>query len=138
MKKYFLTTFVIALFAIGFASSEASEEEKAFQGTYVLTDADGVKWTFTFKCGDPTNQVTAIREGMSEDDMYYGKWSGSTKATLVDFGDFHAGDPKLRFPDGVINLAGEHLYVSDEGWLYKGHDYLESKNPNKRIKITKQ
>ncbi|MBR6892739.1 MAG: hypothetical protein IKN15_05835 [Bacteroidaceae bacterium] len=144
MKKYLLTMCTIILFAIGFASSTGpTEEENSFEGTYVLTDADGVKWTFTFTCGDPTNQVTALKEGMNEDDMYYGEWSSffPVKGSyLLDFRDFHAGNPEFKFPDGKINFPGEWLHISSDGWLYKelNTENIESKNPNKRIKINKK
>lgn len=143
MKKYLITMCTIALFAVGFASSEtpASENEREFQGTYLITDEDGVTWTFTFTCGEePGHQVTAIKEGMDKDDMYYGRWhevGEDSGIYSLSFDDFYAGDPILKFPDGRTN-SYRSLYISDDNWLYKDQINLECKNPEKRIKIVKQ
>lgn len=137
MNKYFLTICTIALFAIGFASSEPSEEEKERQGTYVITDVNGVTWTFTLTCGE-LNQVTARKEGMSEDDMYYGNWTLFPKSScMLSFTDFHAGNPPVAFPNGTVFSGDECMELGFDGYLYKSDTYLSSKNPNGRIKWTK-
>ena len=134
MRKYFLTTCIMALFAIGFASSEESEEAKERHGTYVITDVNGVTWTFALL---DENQVTARKEGMSEDDMYYGHWTLFSKSCMLSFTDFHAGNPQIAFPNGTVWSDSECMELGFDGYLYKSDTYLTSKNPNGRIKWTK-
>lgn len=138
MKKKILQTFcILLLFAIGFAASaDDSELYSKYGGTYYVIDNDGVKWTFTVK---DDYKLTALREGMSVDDMYYGKWSsiGGGYVTF-NFSDFYAFSPVLRFPDESSNWSTEYLRFTEDGWLYQEYEYMNSKNPNKRLKMNKQ
>lgn len=137
MKKNIQTLFLIMLFAIGFAASVDDEETfSKYGGSYQVTDQEGITWTFTVK---EDYKLTALREGMHIDDMYYGKWSyiGGGYITF-DFSDFYAMSPVLVFPDGSRNWETEFFRFTEDGWLYQEYTYLDSKNPNKRLKMIKK
>ncbi len=138
MKKYYLSLFVMTLFAIGFAASDDSEEAAKLVGNYVVQDSKGTTWHFNFT---EDHQVTIKSNGMSDDDMYYGTWGaqvGGGWLCTLDFLSFHAGNPPIEFPNGCISSMGERIEVSDEGWIYNGWENLKAKNPKARLKMTKQ
>ena len=138
MKKYYLTMIVMALFAIGFAASDDSEVAEKLVGNYVVQDSKGTTWYFNFT---EDNKVTIKSKEMSDDDMYYGSWGaqiGGGWLCTLNFISFHAGNPPIEFPNGCISSRGERIEVSDEGWIYNGSDNLKAKNPNARLKMTKQ
>ena len=97
MKKIIYTLFVITMFAFGFAASDEgdTDSEDQFVGEYVVTDTEGTKWYFNFT---RDKQVTVKTAGMSDDDMYYGKRGVfSSGYSQLDFRDFHAGNPPIKF-----------------------------------------
>lgn len=139
MKKYLYSFITIAVFAIGFAASASDDPEvtKKVVGKYQVTDSEGTTWYFNLK---EDHTVTAKTEGMSDDDMYYGDWSEGIGGCLciISFMSFHAGNPPMEFPKERIWSKGEYMEVGKDGWLYKGHENLEAKNPNERLKMNKQ
>ena len=132
MKRIIYTLFVMALFSIGFAASEDTDTDGLYVGEYVVTDVKGTKWYFNF-LNDHT--VTVKTAGMSDDDMYYGQIS-SNSGGVLSFQDFYAGNPPIEFPS--FNSRGIHWYITSDGWLYKDRECADAKNPNARLKMTKQ
>lgn len=137
MKKTIYTLFVLTMFAFSFAATDdvETDSESPFVGEYVVTDTEGTKWYFNF-----TNdrQVTVKTAGMSDDNVFYGTLGSDAGGYYqLDFGDFYAGNPPISFPPFDTQWAS-HWYITEDGWLYMGYDGLEAKNPNARLKITKQ
>lgn len=147
---------VMAIFAIGFASSESEEERlesdkknlELFggEGTYEVVDAEGNKWYYTINAD---HKITIKKEGMSDDDMYYGSWiwaldfdemfSSNTQESdtrAIEFGiDSYQGNPNLYWPDG--SLEGDVATFSSDGWLYRELESYKSKNPTRRLRMKK-
>ena len=137
MKKIIYTLFVITMFAFGFAASDEgdTDSEDQFVGEYVVTDTEGTKWYFNFS---RDKQVTVKTAGMSDDDMYYGKRGSFSRGfSQLDFSDFHAGNPPIKFPKFDTPWE-DYWYITKDGWLYRGYDGLQAKNPKARLKITQQ
>ena len=136
MKKYFFTLLVLAVFSIGFvASDEYTGNDESLVGNYVVTDSEGTKWYFNF-----TNDknVTVKAAGMSDDEMYHGSRSIETDGYYsLYFDDYHGDNPPIAFPNGK-SVLGDYLYITKDGWLYHGYDYLRAKNPKARLKVTEQ
>lgn len=137
MKKYFYSLIVIVVFSIGFAASNDPEITEKVVGKYQIEDSKGTIWYFTLT---ENNVVTAKSQGMNDDDMFYGDWSDGINGCLciISFTSFHAGNPPIEFPNGCIWSRGEYMELGENGWLYKGHENLKAKNPNARLKMTKQ
>lgn len=135
MKKYIFTLYVMALFSIGFAASDGTDTDESFVGKYVVTDTKGTKWYFNFTSDRKVTVKTAV---MSDDDMYYGtRGFDSGEYYQIDFHDFHAGNPPIEFPKFDTQYEN-YWYITKDGWLYRGYDCLIAKNPNSRLKMTKQ
>lgn len=146
MKKYILSIFTIALFAVGFAASDEDstdsatideavtsnnpdDENASITGTYEVKDKIGQTLVLTLK-DDKTATVTL------EGKTYYCSWKRS-----ANIGD---GEVELRFSDDPPALVfeggvAETMYYPEilGGWLYYNYTARKAKNPNRRLAIKK-
>lgn len=134
MRKFIWTIVVMTIFAVGFAASDTTDE--SLVGKYTLTDAQGTKWYFSFTSD---TKVTVKKEGMSDDDMFYGNRSYESDGHYqIDFDDFYAGNPPISFPKIGKPYGDMPWYLTTDGWLYCDYDRLLAKNPEVRLKMNKQ
>jgi len=137
MKKFCFTMATIALFAIGFAASDDSEERKELIGDYEIRDSNGTIWHLKLSDGD---RATLKTQNMSDDDVVYGKWYPrhvDDEICVISFRDFYAGTPPIEFPNGQV-WSSEDLSISNEWYLYHDWRHRKSKNPNTRLKVMKK
>lgn len=98
MKKYLLTLVVMALFSIGFAASEEDKTIPLSAGEYEIKDSRGTVWHINLM---ENYEVTLKSEGMSDDEMFYGKWSGD----ILSVKNYHSLYPPIYFPVGDVSGA---------------------------------
>lgn len=118
------------------ASEQKEKQEEAnnntITGTYEVTDKLGCTIHITLN-KDKTATITGVR---GENITYYCSWDDLTsinKGIRIDFSD---EKPYLVYEGGADEIAALSLYLKD-GWLYKGRDNVEAKNPKWRLKATK-
>lgn len=151
MKKVLLSTFVMALFAIGFSASDEEEssngssssenqteqkQENSFLGTYEVTDKVGCTIRITLK-EDETATVTGIKGNKT---TYYCSWRDFTE-TYGGIEVWYNDDvPYLVFEGGdnsTKNLVNAGGCITPDGWYYVTTEEAKAKNPKWRLKAKK-
>lgn len=149
MKKYILSIFTIALFAVGFAASDeenssgssneqeqtVKEEKSNIPGTYEVKDKVGCTIRITLK-EDGTATITGVR---GENVTYYCTWHDQSyhknRMAIIEFSDFDKR-PYLFFDGGTTEKFSDCCFLSKDGWFY--YSVLpETNNPEWRLKATK-
>ncbi len=143
MRKIIYTIGLIVFFAIGFAASDADDtafEDKETQdkfldqvtGTYVVTDEDGVVYTFYI------NRDKTMRASASGN-IFYGSWRKVNGRVNFKFGSRDANElPRIAFKSEMSLWIDNDYFISEDGFLYGGGSFQPDKhNPDYRLKYKK-
>ena len=131
--KYLYSIITLAIFTIGFAASDESEEYKSsikkLCGTYVVTDEDNV--TYTIKINEDKS-MTAEGGGR----MYYGSWDIMHEQVRFKFAGDNNEKPRIKFKVGTLWIETVFA-LSDDGFMYgeaDGYGDPSRHDPQYRLK----
>ena len=108
---------------------EDQDRKVVLAGTFQITDAADNVWTLQLNADE-----SAILELNNQERKYYcfiGKYS-CEKAPYLQFDT--DDEPISVFPAGPKRIFQPYIY---DGFIYADENALKSKNPNKRLPITK-
>ena len=152
MKKYILSIFTIALFAVGFVASDEEEsanntnkeqkqetkekvEEKKEDnifGTYEVTDKEGTTLLITL---NEDESATVKIKGSGK--TYYCYWRDYRSIKDGISVSFEGGKERpIPVFEGGIDEHSLNWIIKD-GWLYSYYDTARANNPEWRLKATK-
>ncbi len=106
----------------------AKPEEPKIEGTYTVTDELNDTWVFKLN-----DDGTATVQEKGSDVISYASWEDRRSINIGISISFDEWKPRIVFPNGDII---ESPYIRDE-YLYADRSAVKSKNPKRRLKITK-
>lgn len=133
--KYFYTTFVLALFILGFAASDEGDDSSTpskYIGTYVGVDNDNTRWTFVI---NSDNTMTAEGDGK----IHYGSWDEYRNYISIKFSGDTYDLPRIAFKIQEPTWVSNHYYISSDGFLYGDYSTrVDNHDPRYRFKVQKK
>lgn len=101
-------------------------EESKIAGTYTVTDKLNDTWVFKLN-----DDETATVQEKGSDTISYASWDDNNSVISISFDKWK---PRIIFPDGDVISACPKIR---DGYLYVDYSAADSKNPERRLKITK-